>query len=518
MITRSPLLVGFLMLLLLQGSPPSLQAGGVTVITHGFNGNADDWVLAMGNRMALHPDFKGVQPSIYKISVTRPSAYVLTATAVGTPNPTGYASGEIVILWDWSTLAGLFGPSTATIAEQLAAALLSTNLIPAMNGRPLAELPLHLVGHSRGASLVAETARFLGAQGVWVDHLTLLDPYPLGLNGDPSMKNYANVLFADNYWQNEHFPDGETVPGAYNRYLTVLTGGYDDTSSSHSDVHLWYHGSVDLRTPTGDPDHFVQAAQRSSWWTSLEAGGTNAGFRFSLIAGGDRFSAAELAGTGTGRVNGGLNRFWDVGAGISPNRTALPQNNGTWPNLVRCSTASGQVTAGGPLPCSVYYQFGLNTNAPAAEVRVYLDADGNPFNANQTQIHQGTLPPSGMDRLLTATLPGLVPGGIVPGSYWPFCSIRTGGKTRFLYAPGPILVQASPLAPLVLTNPRTVGDQFNCTLNGSAGDTVVLEASTNLIHWAAVQTNTLAGPSVEIGRALTPASSLLFRARRVPAL
>ena len=119
-----------------------------------------------------------------------------------------------------------------------------------MGGRPLAELPLHLVGHSRGGSVVTEMARLLGAQGVWVDQVTTLDPRPVSALGDAAVTTYTNVLFADNFWQTMGdgliVPNGQFVFGAYNRKLLDLNGGY---SSSHSDVHLWYHGTIDLATP-----------------------------------------------------------------------------------------------------------------------------------------------------------------------------------------------------------------------------------------------------------------------------
>lgn len=217
---------------------PSAQGAGVTVITHGLDGNVTDWVIPMGDKIPLYRGFPGSNSASYQISITASgSAYAVSQTLLSGVSPLASDSGEVIIALDWSTLSGLFGPSTSVIATNLALALLSTNLIPDLAGHPLAEMPLHLAGHSRGASVMAEAARILGAQGLWVDHLTTLDPYPLSLNGDPAMVNYANVLFADNYWQNIDFPSGQALAGAYNRHLTNLAGGYP-AGSSHSDTHL----------------------------------------------------------------------------------------------------------------------------------------------------------------------------------------------------------------------------------------------------------------------------------------
>ena len=124
-------------------SARSVIAGGVTVITHGFNSNVTDWVIPMAEKVEEYPGIPGTTDSCYKISITRNGSgqYVATATFLdGTP-PLLTDSGEIVVKLDWSTLSS-DGTSTTTIAQTAVSALLSTNLIPEMGGRPLAESPL----------------------------------------------------------------------------------------------------------------------------------------------------------------------------------------------------------------------------------------------------------------------------------------------------------------------------------------------------------------------------------------
>ena len=81
-----------------------------------------------------------------------------------------YTTGEIFIKLDWSEVAGFFGGSDSPeVADIAVAALLDPNLIPETGGRRLVELPLHLVGHSRGSSVMSEIARELGYGRVLFD-------------------------------------------------------------------------------------------------------------------------------------------------------------------------------------------------------------------------------------------------------------------------------------------------------------------------------------------------------------
>ena len=458
----------------------------------------------MCNRIPSHPGFPGTNYAIYQLSITRSSGvYSTSVTQLSGGNPLASDSGEIIIVLDWSTLSSVGGASTMVIATQAVNALLSTSLIPALAGRPLAELPLHLVGHSRGASVIAEMARVLGASGVWVDHQSTLDPYPVSLLGDPGMKNYANVLYADNYWQNTDFPTGQALTGAYNRYLPALSGGYAP-GSNHSDVHLWYHGTVDLHTPTQDNLATITSAERATWWTTIEQAGINAGFLYSLVGGGDRLSSLEPAGTGNGRINDGFNRTWDLGAGTSATRSSLPADNGSWPNLIRLDlTATNPVVSGQPVPVNLYYQLGATT-ATTGSLSLFLSLDANPYSGNQAEILSATLTGTGTNAVGQITANGLpAPATTVPGTYRVFGRLSDGPRTRYLYAPQRITLTPS-LLPPVLLGPALHGGQFRFTLAATPGQRIVILTSADFLTWTPVATNVMFGTSTNIALPASP--------------
>ncbi len=480
------------------GGAGAARAGGVTLITHGFDSDVTSWVIPMCDKLAQYHGFPGTNCAEYEISITRTgTVYHVSQQFLDGTSPLTSDSGEILIALDWSTLSSGSVPTTA-IATQAVAAILSTNLIPDLNGHALSELPLHLVGHSRGGSVVTEMARLLGAQGVWVDHVTTLDPDPVSLFNDPAMKNYANILFADNYWQNMGdgliVPNGQAIPGAYNRQLTNLNGGY---SSSHSDTHLWYHGTIDWTTPITVDSAMILSAQRTTWWTAFEEAGTNAGILYSLIGGGDRFSTNAPAGAGNGRIVDGYNKVWDLGAGLavnaSTNRAALPSDNGVWPNLLRFDlTGATSVAIGEPVPLAFYYQFAPNTSA-VATVQFFLDADSNPYDGNETEVFSTTVSGTGTNVVMYGALSvSANPAVTLPGVYSVFARISDGTRTRYLYAPEKVTLGPSREAPL-LSGGAVQGNQFQFTVEGWPGQTIVVQASTNLAQWVSLSTNRLNG-------------------------
>lgn len=185
---RTPAVVLLAMTMACFFQPSRAPAAGVTIITHGLKGNVDDWVISMANQMTTYYRFPGDYSTCYELFFTLSgNGYTLTWSRIGGNAPTFTDSGEILIKLDWGQLADGNTYNTYDIAPAVVARLLQVDFIPEMNGHALAELPIHLIGHSRGGSLVCEISKLLGQNGVWVDHLTTL-------NGGRQFINHISVL------------------------------------------------------------------------------------------------------------------------------------------------------------------------------------------------------------------------------------------------------------------------------------------------------------------------------------
>ena len=491
------------------------NAGGVTLITHGFNSDVASWIIPMQGRVAQYGALAPTNTACYEITITQNGSgpYVAAAAFLSGTNPEVASAGEILVKLNWSTLSGFGGPSTTTIAIAAGQALLATNLIPELGGHALAEAPLHLVGHSRGASLVAELSRLLGAEGVWVDHLTTLDPVPVASFGDPAMKLYANVLYADNYWQNLGVlfdPQGQSLAGAYNRRLLNLSGG---ANSAHSDVHLWYHGTIDFHTPITVDGATLTSTERQNWWASFEQRGTNAGFRLSLIGGGDRLNNTDSAGASSGRIRDGFNQNYPLGAGQTTNRVALPGNSGAWPNpILLIHTATNPLPAGSAFEFTLTHQSGTNLAANVM-MQLFLDRDANPWSGNETLIQQEVVGGTGANAIGSVTRSVQTDAAIVaPGTYWLLTKLSRDGRTRWLYAPTPVILTPSVAAPSLAALGINNG-AFTLRVSGFPGQEIVTEASTNLSQWTPIATNTITASSFDfVDAAAAGTAARFFRA------
>lgn len=484
---------------------------GVTIITHGYSGDVNGWITGMADAIPSYAALSRSNFTTYKLTLTTDGNgnYFYQTSRTNGVAPFVSTSGEIFVKLDWSQMAGgvttgNYDLSTYDVAWAASQVLLMTNAIAELGGHALVEFPLHLVGHSRGGSLMAELSRLLGTNGLWIDHLTTLDPHPLNNDGntDPVLVTdasanhvYANVLFSDNYWQDLsgafYDPSGEAVSGAYNRQLTTLPGGYNNTSSLspyHSNVHLWYHGTISLVTPTSDTEASLSSSERQAWWTGFEQQGTNAGFEYSLLGAGNRQSTSQPVGPGFPSIVDGYNQWWDLGAGTSNNRTPLAANSGQWPSLIKINlTSTNVVPAGTALAARLYYQYGGSFSNAA--LQVFLDPDSNPFNSNETRVLQTVLTNSGVGSVYAINT-NLDTSTVTAGTYRMYASISDGTHSRYVYAPEIVQV-LPPSQPPLLDIQGSAGTALRIGITGAPGATVVLQNSTDLHNWVAAATNTL---------------------------
>jgi len=291
----------------------------VTLITHGFGSDTYGWINDLRNAIddytiAPDPTYRVI---VYDDGLFTGPIYVDEPPISLNPVVSSY-SDHLILLLDWAPLAGkidvgdsLLGGyhrSTIDVASVVAPKLFEEGFIDGWSGR-LTDLPMHFIGHSRGASLVVAIADELNDLGVTVDHLTTLDPHPVdGVYGDDfidwddrTMSLPNNVVFADNYWREDPlFPadfDGEFVSHAINYELfdDQLEGGFHanilglSVETEHSDVPLWYLGTALLDDELPEPPNayeFDTGAGESwaNWYGSSHPERNQAGYRHSSIA------------------------------------------------------------------------------------------------------------------------------------------------------------------------------------------------------------------------------------------
>jgi len=516
------------------------KAVGVTIITHGYDGDTTGWITAMVDQIPIYFQSRypglGTNFTIYTVKLTTDgSNYYYQWQRDSGSSPTNTDTGEIIVKLDWSQMAGGLDPyepydiSTYKVAAVASYVFLQTNTITDLNGHALAEYPIHLIGHSRGGSLISQISLILGTNGVWVDHLTTLDPHPFNNDGnddigfptDAPVRTYQNVTFADNYWQDQGWlldPDGEQVAGAYVRQLDAeeLTEGYNDTVSTspdHSNVHLWYYGTINLNTPVSYNDDGetvpIDATMRQNWWTPYEDYGYNGGFLYSLIGGGNRTNTDYPEGLPSDpQVVDGYNQNWNLGAGTSENRTTLPSNNGTWPNIIKFDiTGTNIVAENNSIITTLYYQYGGSSHLT---MQVFLDEDFNPYNSNSIPVLTVQPPASGTGSVCYYSSLALSTTNVPAGTYAIYAKISDGEHTRYLYTPELVQI-TSMIQPPVLGIQKSGNNLATITISGVSGQKIILQSSANLKTWTPIATNTLTTSSWNYTNSL-PTSQQFYRA------
>ena len=470
-------------------APASLSAAGVTLITHGDNGTTTGWITGMANVMSAR---MGGNVPVYRINVTSGGGgLVASTTNVSGLNPMASPKGEMILMLDWGPVSN-DSTTTYQVAAVVAPLFVRTNLIAELSGHALAEFPIQLIGHSRGASLVCQLSELLGEQGIWVDQVTSLDAHPI--SGDAPVATYENVLYADSYYQTSsflHLADGQIVPGSAWRKQTVISGGYGFPYDGHSDVHLWYHGTIDLSTPTSDTEATIDSTMRTQWWATVEQAGTNAGFIYTRLGGSNRLSNLQPNGANSSAIRDGFNQKFDLGGGINNNRTSLTTNSGDWPNVMKLDLLStNPVPQGSDAMLQMSFQWAQPASATMS-VQVILDSDQNPLNGNERMVLNGSASGTTANTIGVATIPVPINSSNAPvGNYSVFAKLSAGGRSRVLYAGGTLRVVASS-APPWLDITLQAGGEVILGVNGVPGQTVILQGALDLVGWQPVATNHL---------------------------
>ena len=467
------------------------RGAGVTIITHGYQSDALSWVAQMANAIAIRA---GGNETV--------SQYTLVLTNLGSRCPFGspniqihsftrdsssppadtLANREVIVKVCWSGFdAGIcnepFGLGTVPTEEigfVVATALRLPNF--ATDGslaNPLCELPMHLIGHSRGGSVMATVARILGENGIWIDHLTTLDPHPLDCPGsncdDAPAVVYTNVVFADNYWQTNSAgddPNGRSIPGTYEGKLVGIVN-HSFFTLAHSQIHTYYHGTIDTIAAIVD-----EVTVQNSWYdTSLQPPrpARNAtGFYFSRLNGGTLNGGTRVNAASGLRIAGAHREPLNVSA-TDPN---------LWDNIEIVDFVNAlTVTQGDTFEVHVYYE-DLNRDAT---IEFGLDADANPYNGTyQTLATVETSSRSPTEKYLPKVLDS---ASVAPNTYYPYAKISNGIHSRYYYAQGRLTVNPAPPppgAPTVTITPPSDGSTVSssdATLVGTAS------AGTTQVTW-----------------------------------
>src|SRR3954469_24397214 len=226
---------------------------GVTILTHGLNGNITGWISGAADAIQARAGGTSAA-SQYVMKLDKSGGnIVVTSLKLESGNlPLQQTSaGEAIVKLDWSKISGAdqnTGPVAQAVVDYLAAH---------HDGVPdFVDLPIQLVGHSKGGSLVSEISKDFGKRGVWVDQMTGLDPVGgtvvdipfVGKQtfGDPEMASYDNVIFVDDYYRTGVQPAGQSFGGAHVVNLSsIVTDDY--LFGAHNGVTAYYDGTIDTK-------------------------------------------------------------------------------------------------------------------------------------------------------------------------------------------------------------------------------------------------------------------------------
>ena len=413
---------------------PRRFLSGVTIITHGQGGGGDDEAEQIAHLIA---DRAG--GAAHYVMTVEPEAGVGAEVTsfvkdADSPDIADVPSGEMIIRLDWSEAN--VSPTT----------IIAAAVADYMTGHGLVEQEIHLAGPSRGASVMSNLAGALGERGVWVDHVTYIDPVPagavvpgLGDFVDGPMRVTENVIFADDYWRSDNNVatgfDGQPVDGAHNVNLNGTVQA--DSDDPHTGAGLFYIATV-------NPDGALPPGARAGWFGGDNPDRDETGYLFSRIVGGAR----PRDGIGA-NFNG------------EAHRDSVDESGAQWANITQLEMTGGVTSV--PRGKTISVGFRYNDSDSDATVSIFLDRDRNPYNGNTaSRIARRTF---GATPMAGARLAGstVEPS---PGEYYVFAQIAdSNGHLRYAYMRDRLTITTPPASLSFVTSTDGTID-----IGGTGGD------------------------------------------------
>jgi Ca2+-binding RTX toxin-like protein len=426
---------------------------GITLFTHGFNGNLGGAIEMSSEYIAQR--FGGdSHVSRYFLYVNPTSQGNLVVSNVvhvqGTSDsPTTTDSGQIIVGVDYTSISTNPGYSLHYIGQVVADYMMSTPV----DGVLWAQLPIHMVGSSRGTGVIDEIAHELGAHGVWVDQETYAETGVIQSIGDAPPLIYDNVAFVDNYWRTDFDPnnndtDGHPVDGAYNLNAQWLQDHHDGYTLAHLTPMAYYAGTINLTTHDAGDGNLIY----DDWYgtTPDKPARDQTGFLYTQIVGGAR----PLAGV------------WEASGGTGA-RTSAGETGDQWPNLTDLTVTNADANNTVSDKGSISLRYIHEDRDSSSTVTFFLDNDQNPYNDFAHTLGSVNLAESS-DIPAASASESLA--GVAPGNYWVAAKITDDqGHTRYAYT-HQIAVSDAQAGPSPIDAHLSNG---TLTVNGTTGDDVI---------------------------------------------
>ena len=368
---------------------------GVTVIVHGFSSGTTGWVNDMAEAIRLQlGESVNIRTIAIKSNALATDAQVPVETELySNSNALSMGStggGRLIVLVDWSDIdssvapVGLLSVGTARIAQLIESELLAYPLVLAG--------PIHLIGHSRGGSVVMALAERLAKRGIWIDHQTTLDRHPVWTTDYLESVVSSNVVFADDYfstdgWLGTRAPEGYPTYGAAKGDLSAFVDGSAATllfcnlldplgltERAHTQVHNYYHGTISQSSSCVDKSEI-----HTDWYgVSGRPARDKTGFSFALNPTNGQISKEP-------RPASGISDQFGLLQGTAGRRN-VPVDSSvvSWPNVAARPLARYDYVAGDVVSIPYFY---LRQQA-GMDVVISLDDDTNPFNATKPECNR----------------------------------------------------------------------------------------------------------------------------------